>query len=257
MKRVAQRVAAGLLILMLCGFFPSLARSLGPTEAPYLGLAGSYAFTDEDGRPTPVDDGGGVQLLFGWPASGRWTFELHLAHHELDAEVSGVDAKRTALALDGVFFFNPQGPTAYLLAGLGAVRNDLDPVDEDTDVFANAGIGVMSGPLNRYSLRLRGDVRYVADNYHNNPDDVHVPRSGERPAMEGRAGLQAEHGRRSAEEGEGSGIRAAPPLPARSLPPNAFVGGADLSRKGRGNSRTSALPEPRRVAVEVSQFFRR
>ncbi|MGH8530724.1 MAG: OmpA family protein [Nevskiales bacterium] len=177
MKRLTlARLLTGFSVVV-CTICPGLsfaAHDDGQIDAPYFGFGGTYVFSDERNRPVETDDGAGAQVFFGWPSSQRWAFELNLSYAEFDAPVSGTDADRIALGLDSVFYVNPDRFTPYFLAGLGAVRNSPDPGREKTDVFGNVGVGLMTGKLNSYGLRLRSDVRYVIDNYHEDPEDLHL-----------------------------------------------------------------------------------
>jgi OOP family OmpA-OmpF porin len=149
------------------------AQSASRVETPYYGLAGTYVFADEDDRPFLPDHGGGLQLLFGYPLGGKWVLEGQMNHVEFDT-VPGSDHNRTALGIDTVYYFNPPDVTPYVVWGLGVVRNNTDPGGKETDAFGNIGLGLMTKPLDLYGIRLRGDVRYVTEDFAGAPDDVHL-----------------------------------------------------------------------------------
>ncbi|HXG28931.1 MAG TPA: OmpA family protein [Nevskiales bacterium] len=156
------------------------AESPSTAESPYIGILGTHVSADEDARSATVEteDGDGIQLLYGWNWTGNLNLEAQFNYQRLETDGLGTDFYRTSLGLDAVYYFNPSGLSLYALAGLGAVENDVVPNSEDsTDAYANVGVGLMSGPLNDYGLRVRGDVRYVYDaydNFGNEPSDVHL-----------------------------------------------------------------------------------
>ncbi len=200
---------------VFCAVGPSLswADDGGRVETPYFGFGGTYVFSDERHRPVETDDGAGAHLFFGWPSGRRWAFELRLNYLEFDTPVSGTDADRISFGLDGIFFVNPASFGPYVLSGLGAVRNSPDPGREKTDVFGNVGVGLQSGKLNSYGVRLRGDVRYVIDNYHEDPEDLHLNLSLVIPTRRAPVTVVREE-RRKAEVIE-EPVRRPPPPPPR------------------------------------------
>lgn len=140
-----------------------------------------------DGGARDAEEGFGAQLLFGWEL-GRY-FNAELATHFLTLEDSerapdlldffrGDDGRGSTsrLGLGGDLLWVPrEGWSPFLLAGVGAAYNKGDPNDKSgVDLFMNFGVGVLSGPLGSYGLRLRAEWRHVRDGYVDKPRDKYL-----------------------------------------------------------------------------------
>ncbi len=144
-------------------------------EGPYVGAMGSYIDTDDGARRFTDESSTGIKLLFGWPMSSHLNLEVLLDYDNLETAGVGTDFYRTALELDALYHFGSSGWAPFIVGGIGAVYNDVLPNSQDKTTFtANAGLGLMSAPMTDYGVRLRGDVRYVYDDFQDGPGDVHV-----------------------------------------------------------------------------------
>lgn len=144
-------------------------------ERPYLAIQGGYSWLDEDLRG--AEHGTGLQILFGWRLSERWSMELQTNYFNLDTgRGAATDFYRSSLGLDAVYAFSPRGWSPLLILGVGGAYNDVLPnSDDSTDFTANAGLGLMTPALNDYGLRLRLEGRYTMDfRDQGDPEDIHA-----------------------------------------------------------------------------------
>lgn len=142
-------------------------------ERPYVGISAGHAWLDDERN---AQDGVGLKLSFGWALSERWTAELNTNHFNFETNTpGGTDFYRTALGLDAVYAFNPDGWSPLLILGIGGVYNDVTPDHRDNvDFTANGGLGLLTPSLNDYGVRLRLEARYVYDTFEDNLDDIHA-----------------------------------------------------------------------------------
>lgn len=143
----------------------------------YLGVLGTYTFADDE-RLSDIDYATGVKLLFGKQfADSSFGYEFHVALDTFETDVNGTDFYRHGLGLDLTYRFGDRsGFTPFLIAGIGGAYNDVVPDNEDDfDFTANAGLGFVTGALtDSGQLRIRGEGRYVYDNFLDGFDDVRV-----------------------------------------------------------------------------------
>jgi OmpA-OmpF porin, OOP family len=145
----------------------------------YVGTGILYIDTDSDtnARGVDVDNGGGLQLIYGQTLGPEWGWESTFFLNDLSVS-SGHrnNFYQAGIGIDFLWYFSGQeGFTPFALAGLGAVRNDApSPVEDDTNPYINLGLGFMSKPLSRKGVRLRGDIRYVKDDFEDQPDDLRL-----------------------------------------------------------------------------------
>ena len=148
----------------------------------YLGILGLYTLADSD-RDVSVSDikrGTGIDLLYGWQSEKNWGFEVHGAVQTFETgNTLRTDFYNYNLGLDLFYAFGDRTHfTPFLLIGGGASYNDIYPntsntQEDDYDFFANAGVGFVTGPVTKVgSLRIRGEARYVYDNYVQGDGDV-------------------------------------------------------------------------------------
>ena len=160
----------------------------------YIGILGIYTMADSD-RDISISDishGAGIDLLYGWQSEKQWGYELHGFVETFETD----DALRTdfyhyGLGADLFYAFGDRTHfTPFVLIGGGLSYNDIYPnTDEsdDYDGFANAGVGFATGPLTKVGqLRLRGEVRYVYDNFADGYGDVRYGLGIEIPLFEER-----------------------------------------------------------------------
>lgn len=164
------------IILGLCLFLPILSATADDSVEPdaYVSAVGFYAEPDED---RGAEEGVGIQLSYGKLLSGNWFMEGTLAATNFETDNNGgTDFYHTTLGLDLAYRFNGmQGFTPFVLAGGGVVYNDVFPDNDDsTDFYANAGVGFVSDELGSSGLHLRGDARYIYDDFQDGMSDWRV-----------------------------------------------------------------------------------
>lgn len=122
-----------------------------------------------------TEDGLGFRFNYGWGEHEHLRWELQVAWAALDTGTGGgSDFYQTQLGLDLAWrFLQPTQWQPYLLAGLGAVYDDVTPDSlDDTNPYVNAGLGLLSPPISRNNLRLRIDARYVNSDFVSGVDDI-------------------------------------------------------------------------------------
>lgn len=162
----------------------------------YIGILGTYT-TADSARDIGVADiqyGSGFSVLYGWQTKDQWGWEVHGFVNTFETD----DTLRTDFyhyGLGGDLFYafgDRVGFTPFVLIGAGASYNDIYPNTENTekddvDFFANAGVGFVTAPLTKRGLlRLRGEVRYIHDNYADGYGDVRYALGVEIPLFEER-----------------------------------------------------------------------
>lgn len=150
---------------------PAIAQQPEPTErtdSGYVTILPSYLSADENRRGT-TDDGRGLILGYGHPiGQSRWSWELQPVIDQINVPFTGVsDSERLGLGFDFNYRFRRgDGVSPFLLIGGGLARNEVVPsAFDDTDAFANAGLGIVTGGLGRTEIRLRTELRYVRDRF--------------------------------------------------------------------------------------------
>ena len=134
-------------------------------------LAGEALFMRGDDDRGVDDEGVGVRALYGRRLSGNWFIEGQFFSGVLETRsdllnFTDTDFYQAGLGLDLVYAFGDRDRfTPFILAGLGAVRDDAIPDDDDsTNVFGNAGLGFVVKIADN-GVRLRGDARYLYDDF--------------------------------------------------------------------------------------------
>jgi OmpA-OmpF porin, OOP family len=133
----------------------------------YLRAGGSFMNTDSD---LDADNGKGLFISVGKELSPSWDIQARLGYNKADEDTGisgfGGDYKSTQLGLDALYMFSRDNFRPFLLAGLGATRNDLDysaPAGFDvrdsakTSWMGNLGAGFQY--LFSDSFGLQADVR--------------------------------------------------------------------------------------------------
>jgi OmpA-OmpF porin, OOP family len=118
--------------------------------------------TDND---LEAGNGVGPYITIGKELSQSWDLQGRLGYTETDEDLnvlgSSGEYKSTALELDALYMFSRDKFRPFLLAGLGATKNDLDysPRDEDkTSWLASVGLGAQY--LINDSFGLQADLRH-------------------------------------------------------------------------------------------------
>lgn len=149
-----------ILVSLLTGVAMGAAVSAGAQERGqwYFAPSLSYIVADDDRQ---ADDDAGLQLGVGKVINERWNMELSAVVDNLELENGSAEFKQRGLLFDGLYFMDrDQRLDPYLVAGIGALKTELGNND-DTNLMANVGAGVMHSLNDR--IGLRADVRYRLD----------------------------------------------------------------------------------------------
>ncbi|EEF27184.1 conserved hypothetical protein [Ricinus communis] len=128
-----------------------------------------YMHTDSDLK---ADDDVAYGIRLGKAISEHWDVQLGLTHSKADADnmIGGSPAsgnyKQTLLGLDALYMFSRDKFRPFLLAGLGAARNNIDyriggvnAGDSKTSWMANVGAGFQYSFTD--NIGLQADIRHV------------------------------------------------------------------------------------------------
>lgn len=153
---------------------PGMAAEPAATETVEVAEANQY-FAVLPGYFGADDDRGGTKRgitisgIYGYRWSAHWGLELNLTGSTIETgSRQGTDFYQQGGTVDLVYGFKDRGRswTPFALLGAGAVQNDVIPDSEDEVSFiANAGLGVVSGPLTRLGFKLRAEGRYQLDQF--------------------------------------------------------------------------------------------
>ncbi len=133
----------------------------------YLVPGATYMNTDSD---LDANNGGGAFLKLGKELSPSWDIQGGLGYNRASEDLNlgigeGGRYKQTTLGLDALYMFSRENFRPFLLAGLGAARNNVDysipgyDVDgKKTSWLANVGLGAQY--LFNDSFGLQADLRH-------------------------------------------------------------------------------------------------
>lgn len=161
---------------------PALAQTLPADASPsraqsYIGILGTGTDPDKNRNipgVTDIDHAAGFALLYGWQGASRWGFEIQGFSEILETGNSlRTDYYRYGGNLDLFYAFGDRTRfTPFVLIGGGGNYNDVFPRQDKLTWFANAGLGFVTGPIfDTGSIRLRGEARYVYDDFESGYDD--------------------------------------------------------------------------------------
>lgn len=156
---------------------PALAMHQVPPEphaAPVRYLAiGGFVESPDSGRG--VDSGVGAHYGYGRSYGGKRAWELRLFGATLETGIAGrTDFYQYGAGFDALQYFgNTAGGHPFVLGGLGAVLNDVDPDDADgVSGYLGAGLGWRSAPWKGWGIRHRFELRAVYDTFESGQTDV-------------------------------------------------------------------------------------
>ncbi|HEX6996675.1 MAG TPA: OmpA family protein [Gammaproteobacteria bacterium] len=167
--RRRKRCLALLAGLSLTGMAAAQQESATETETRtdskgYLSVLPFYLSADEERGTT--EDGRGLAIAYGRNVRGGWFWEAQAFGSLIETGDSPLsDHYQYGAGFDmGYRFLHGDRTTPYVLLGLGAVRNDVQPqADDDTDFFSNVAVGFLTRELGNAGVRIRGEARYVRD----------------------------------------------------------------------------------------------
>lgn len=146
----------------------------GPPAAPVRYLAvGAFAEAPDSGRG--ADSGLGASYGYGRSYAGKRAWELRLSVATLETGLAGrTDFYRYGAGFDVLQYFGSTGGGhPFVLAGLGAALNDVDPDDADGfSGYLGAGLGWRSAPWKGWGIRHRFELRAVYDSFEGGQTDV-------------------------------------------------------------------------------------
>lgn len=130
----------------------------------YVVPGATYMNTDND---LEADNGGGGFLSIGKELSEHWDIQGRLGYNRADEDThiagAGGHYKQTALGLDALYMFSRDKFRPFLLAGIGAARNNVDYSNvgltdkSNTSWMANVGLGAQY--LFNDKFGIQADVR--------------------------------------------------------------------------------------------------
>lgn len=128
------------------------------------------------GNDRNTEDGYGARVLYGQRFAESAFWEAGGYAGTIETDLPGSDVYTRGLGLDiGMQFGDRSSLTPFILAGGGASYNDVNVRGrDDTSGYVNAGVGLVSGPMLTYHIRLRAEARYVRDFYADDLEDLHV-----------------------------------------------------------------------------------
>jgi OmpA-OmpF porin, OOP family len=125
----------------------------------------SYMNTDSD---LEANNGGGAFIAIGKELSESWDLQGRLGYNRAseDTGIAGVGGryKQTTLGLDALYMFSRSNFRPFLLAGLGAARNNVDytglALDDKKKTSWLAGLGLGAQYLFNDTFGLQADLRH-------------------------------------------------------------------------------------------------
>lgn len=160
-RMMTSRILASLALCALAG--SAYAVSSKYEDSPYAAGFGSYTIVDGERQ---WDDDFGYQVTFGLPLSWEDTaLELSFFNGAFERDIDGKDDYHAGITVDlvrdfgGISFLSRTDVTPYALAGIGAVRDDVQG-DDEIRPMANVGGGALFG-LPVWGMGLRTEFRLI------------------------------------------------------------------------------------------------
>ena len=171
---VARQVGFALLAALVAA--PAVAQHIAPDGelAPPRHISFGGFYEDPDSM-RGVDSGVGTNYGYGRAFWDTRAWELRFFGSTLETGQKGkTDFYQYGLGLDLFQYFGDiTGGHPYLVGGLGAVLNDVDPDEEDgVSGYGALGLGWRFAPLQGWGIRPRADLRGVYDSFDSGQVDV-------------------------------------------------------------------------------------
>lgn len=136
----------------------------------YFGVLATLGKPDSgrDNNGADISHSFGAAFFYGYQWASQWGLEAQGFTEVLETgDARPVDWYRYGLNLDLVYAWGDRSRfTPFVLLGVGGNRNDVSPLDDGIDLFGNVGLGFVTGPVFKTNdVRVRGEVRYVYDNF--------------------------------------------------------------------------------------------
>lgn len=145
----------------------------------YLGVLGTYTFADKDRdrNGAEIDFGAGGSVLYGWQSRRRWGFELQGFMETFEtSRTLRTDFYRYGGNVDLFYAFGDRTKlTPFVLIGVGGNHDDVFPASDKFTWFGNVGVGAVTGPVTSFGdLRVRGEARYLYDDFESGYSDIRL-----------------------------------------------------------------------------------
>lgn len=168
---VTMRAAVAAAALAGVSTFAVAAEDNGSSYDNYVYFGGFYLKADKDRSPTDRSaDSFGYQVGLGHRLSQNLWVEGQFFGDTIETgNAAGTDYYQTGFGVDFQYAFGQRSEfTPYLVAGIGGVYNDV-PGQDEVSPYLNLGIGFTKSILGIETLRLRGELRAVYDDYDKSP----------------------------------------------------------------------------------------
>lgn len=142
-----------------------------PQTRQYVGFNGTWV--KPDSSRNIETDAGGVGIFYGVGLSDHFWWETEASIYKFSTNLTAPDSHyfHQYQLMTGLVYTlgDRKSFTPYIIAQVGAIKHDVLPSeDNDTTFGANAGLGLITGPLFDNGLKLRLDARYVYDSFSGN-----------------------------------------------------------------------------------------
>ena len=167
-----KKTLAAFLVTVLSGAALAQEEDAAAGRETYFGILGNFLTSPDSGRTPELDQGFGLHGLYGIRPTDGLQLEFRGFYDQLEPKASALsDGFRAGGLVDAVFpFADMIGVSPFALAGGGVTATDATrSTDTEFDLLGNIGLGAVSQPLTAGGWRLRGELRYVAENIE---DDV-------------------------------------------------------------------------------------
>jgi OOP family OmpA-OmpF porin len=138
----------------------------------YLSVLPYYLSVDEDRGLS--EQGRGLAIAYGRQGDRGWFWEFQTFGGLIESgQHASTDHYQYGAGIDiGYRMIAGTGASPFVILGVGGVRNDaVLKAEDDTDFTGNAGLGFISGELGGARVRLRGEARYVFDDFETGVND--------------------------------------------------------------------------------------
>lgn len=162
------KTAAVALMASLAGTAVANTQNNGSHYDQYVYFGGYYLGADKDRVASRDTDGSyGAQAGYGFRLSERVWLEAMAFGSVIDSNAAGSDLYQRGGGIDLQYAFGQRSEfTPYVLAGLGFTYNDdIGSRNDDFSPYANVGIGFTKSIFGYETLRLRGEVRAIYDDF--------------------------------------------------------------------------------------------
>lgn len=137
-----------------------------PATRQYIGADLSWLLLDKDRNSHR--HGGGYDVFYGRQLSTHFWWESTVSFYKQPTDLPGDNDYYQYHLMTGLAyaFGERRGLTPYAIAQVGAILHEVLPTDDnDTNLGASAGLGLVTGSLFDNGLKVRLEGRYVFDSF--------------------------------------------------------------------------------------------